>query len=255
MLSWESRIKQVADGYQCDATYSWDEDVVWCQYVSGTCSRAVDHAKLRKPWFLQVNFVSPHPPFILTPSSFERLPDAWRYEAAGRILQENMRHTSTYHNTCLQGILWAVGLKRWPQKRMWWKAFCHRIRPQNFAQELHGKLPLAIDAEFNETLVPWEQFVKPICCQHPTSTKSQSVSFNLCSMCMVRSRLSNAGLWQLHQAQNSEELYEGVCERVLQPFAVALLRLFCTPSMTIILTMERIEIWQENIKLHKIVMS
>ena len=120
---------------------------------------------------------------------------------------------------------------------MWWKAFCHRIRPQNFAQELHGKLPLAIDAEFNETLVPWEQFVKPICCQHPTSTKSQSVSFNLCSMCMVRSRLSNAGLWQLHQAQNSEELYEGVCERVLQPFAVALLQLFCTPSMTIILTM------------------
>lgn len=53
-----------------------------------------------KPWFLQVNFVSPHPPFILTPSSFERLP------------------------------------------------------------ELHGKLPLAIDAEFNETLV-FDNFTKP----------------------------------------------------------------------------------------------
>ncbi len=51
MFSWESRIKQMAYGYQYDATYSCGGDVGWCQHVSVTCSPAIPSCTCCSPCF------------------------------------------------------------------------------------------------------------------------------------------------------------------------------------------------------------
>ena len=53
------------DEKDCDAA-SFADHLYWDQYIADASVRLLRDAPAAEPWFLQVNFMDPHPPFAVT---------------------------------------------------------------------------------------------------------------------------------------------------------------------------------------------